>query len=68
MRSKYQLAQDTRRPMLLREVEARRSHDERMANGCLCCGTAVVGRVCPDCYVCMTCAAFQPGCDECSPN
>ena len=39
-------------------------HAERMRQGCLVCGSAVPGRVCPDCYVCRAC---QPGCDECAP-
>jgi hypothetical protein len=38
------------------------THDVRMTRGCLVCGTAVPGRVCPDCYTCRACGA---GCDDC---
>jgi hypothetical protein len=55
-------AQELRRHFLLKEVRALEAHDARMANGCLVCGCAIPGRVCPDCYVCIACA---PKCDEC---
>lgn len=38
-------------------------HNERMDRGCLVCRSAVTGRVCPDCYVCVSCL---PGCDVCA--
>lgn len=38
-------------------------HNERMAKGCLTCGSAAHGRVCPDCYVCISC---PDACDECA--
>lgn len=39
-------------------------HNAHMEAGCLVCRSAVPGRICPDCYVCIACA---PGCDECAP-
>lgn len=41
-----------------------RDHNRRMDRGCLACGAAAPGRVCPDCNVCIACS---PGCDECAP-
>jgi hypothetical protein len=42
----------------------KRDHDRRMARGCRICGSAVPGRVCPDCYACLSC---EQACDECAP-
>jgi len=47
-----------------RKIEA---HNERMAHGCRLCASAVPGRVCPDCYVCIACTrgGHDSGCEEC---
>jgi hypothetical protein len=43
-------------------------HADRMARGCVVCGAATPGRVCPDCYVCRACSAERGmHCTECKP-
>lgn len=37
-------------------------HEMRMRHGCLVCGDAHPGLVCPDCYTCRRCGR---GCDGC---
>jgi hypothetical protein len=39
------------------------AHTTRMDAGCLECRAAVLGHVCPDCYLCRSCGE---GCDECA--
>lgn len=63
MRNQSQWMQDMHRPQLVADAAALVSHNSRMERGCLVCKSAVVGRVCPDCYTCVACGE---GCDECA--
>ena len=47
-----------------REVRQIEAHNERMHKCCIRCRDAPLGRVCPDCYLCLDCGE---GCDECGP-
>jgi len=62
-RNQYlELVRQQRGQQLEADAQALTSHVARMEAGCLSCGTAVIGRICPDCYLCVACG---PGCDWC---